>query len=165
MLYLIFSLDLHLPRLLPPQASWHTWRSRFSQSGPVSLTHVCLRPCWATWGWTRPAGAVYSRNKPPSPRRRSPARPAQTQKTPPLPKWMAAEPREEPAPKKYLRETENPDTPRVPFHLNLLTPDPGLEASPHTGGRVGHPTVCSSAAAPPDPNTLFMFCCFCLPSW
>lgn len=130
------------------------WQSRCLQSGLVSLTHACLRPCWVTWGWTRPAGAACCRNKPLSPRRRSPALLAPTRKTL-LPKEKATQLQEEPAPKKYLREAENPDTPRVPFHLKLLIHGPWPKGLT-THWLVGHPAVCSFAAAPSDANILFM---------
>lgn len=111
----MFSPSSHLisnPYLcLPPlssQASWRTWWSRCLQSGPASPTHGCPTPWWATWGWTRPTGGPCCGNR--APWRRGPARPAPTQKTAPLP--------EEAAPKKYLREAENPDTPREPLHLD-----------------------------------------------
>ena len=122
--YLISNPYLCLPPL-SSQASWRTWWSRCLQSGPASPTHGSPIPWWATWGWTRPAGGPCCGNR--APWRRGPARPAPTQKTaPPLP--------EEAAPKKYLREAENPDTPREPPPLHLdpwpLTPGPAAPPDP-----------------------------------
>lgn len=108
LLFLVLLLILRPTCVCHLQASWPTWQSRCLQSGLVSPTHVCPKLCWATWVWTKPAGAACSRNKPRSQRRRSPAQPPQQQQ------------RQKAAPKKYLREAENPDTPCMPF--GPLTP-------------------------------------------